>query len=129
MIREGEWWDFIDPISQGLIGILLMNSRSEMNIILDKWIDDENLWIRRTAILAHLKHKENMDQEKLFNYCRSFKTFPIRATTLLDHIFVVVDTAREAPIKLVFPQDLLENGLAAQVSLLYSLFISYLSIT
>ena len=69
MIREGEWWDFIDPISQGLIGILLMNSRSEMNIILDKWIDDENLWIRRTAILAHLKHKENMDQEKLFNYC------------------------------------------------------------
>ena len=36
MIREGEWWDFIDPISQGLIGILLMNSRREMNLILDK---------------------------------------------------------------------------------------------
>ena len=64
MIREGEWWDFIDPISQGLIGILLMNSRSKMNLILDKWIDDENLWIRRTAIVAHLKHKENMDKEK-----------------------------------------------------------------
>ena len=40
-----------------------------MNEILDKWITDENLWIRRSAILAHLKHKENMDQEKLFSYC------------------------------------------------------------
>ena len=69
MIREGEWWDFIDPISVGLIGILLMKNRSKMSLILDKWIEDENLWIRRSAILAHLKHKENMDQDKLFNYC------------------------------------------------------------
>lgn len=69
MIREGEWWDFIDPISVGLIGILLMKNRSKMSHILDKWIEDENLWIRRSAILAHLKHKENMDQDKLFNYC------------------------------------------------------------
>ncbi|MBJ99864.1 MAG: DNA alkylation repair protein [Euryarchaeota archaeon] len=69
MIREGQWWDFIDPISQGLIGILLMNNRFEMNIILDKWIEDENFWIRRSAILAHLKHKENTDYKKLFEYC------------------------------------------------------------
>ena len=34
MIREGQWWDFIDPISQGLIGILLMNNRFKMNKIL-----------------------------------------------------------------------------------------------
>ena len=69
MIREGQWWDFIDPISQGLIGILLMNNRFKMNKILDKWIKDENLWIRRSAILAHLKHKENTDYKKLFEYC------------------------------------------------------------
>ena len=69
MIREGQWWDFIDPISQGLIGILLMKNRFKMNKILDKWIKDENLWIRRSAILAHLKHKENTDYKKLFEYC------------------------------------------------------------
>ena len=69
MIREGQWWDFIDPISQGLIGILLMNNRFKMNKILDKWIKDENLWIRRSAILAHLKHKKNTDYKKLFEYC------------------------------------------------------------
>lgn len=69
MIREGQWWDFIDPISVGLVGKLLMKNRSDMNLVLDKWIEDENLWIRRCAILAHLKHKGNMDQDKLFNYC------------------------------------------------------------
>ena len=69
MIREGQWWDFIDPIATGLIGPLLMKNRIEMNIILDKWITDDNLWIRRSAILSHLKHKENSDDKKLFQYC------------------------------------------------------------
>jgi len=69
MIREGQWWDFIDPIAVGLIGILLFENRMKMNNILDKWILDENLWIRRSAILAQLKHKEDTDFEKLFSYC------------------------------------------------------------
>ena len=41
------------------------------------------------------------------------------------NVMVTVAKSFEAPIKLVFPQDLLENGLAAQVSLLSSLFNSY----
>ena len=69
MIREGQWWDFIDPISTNLIGKLLEKYPTEMNSILDKWIEDEDMWIRRSAILSHLKHKENTDQERLFEYC------------------------------------------------------------
>ena len=41
------------------------------------------------------------------------------------NVMVTVAKSFEAPIKLVFPQDLLENGLAAQVSLLSSLSNSY----
>ena len=70
MIREGQWWDFVDHIANGLIGVLLANNRMVMTEILDKWIKDDNLWIRRSAILAHLKHKENTDQDKLFDYCK-----------------------------------------------------------
>ena len=69
MIREGQWWDFIDPISQNLVGKLLENHRTEMNSILDKWIEDDNFWIRRSAILSHNRHKQNTDQEKLLDYC------------------------------------------------------------
>ena len=41
------------------------------------------------------------------------------------NVMVTVAKSFEAPIKLVFPQDLLENGLAAQVSLLSPLSNSY----
>jgi 3-methyladenine DNA glycosylase AlkD len=40
-----------------------------MNSILDKWIEDDDLWIRRSAILAHNRHKQNTDSKKLFDYC------------------------------------------------------------
>ncbi len=69
MIREGQWWDFIDPISTNLVGKLLEENRNEMTSILDDWIRDEDLWIRRSAILAHNKHKQNTNQEKLFEHC------------------------------------------------------------
>ena len=69
MIREGQWWDFIDPVSTNLVGKLLKKYPTEMNKILDKWIEDEDMWIRRSAILSHLKHKENTDQKRLFEYC------------------------------------------------------------
>ena len=36
--------------------------------VMDSWIDDENLWIRRTAILCQLKHKSCTDKERLFRY-------------------------------------------------------------
>ena len=69
MIREGEWWDFVDEIAQHLIGRLLAKNQLKMNEILGQWISDENLWIRRTAILSYNRHKENTDEEKLFDYC------------------------------------------------------------
>ncbi len=69
MIREGQWWDYIDSISQNLVGKLLEHHRTEMNSILDKWIEDDDLWIRRSAILAHNRHKQNTDQKKLLDYC------------------------------------------------------------
>jgi 3-methyladenine DNA glycosylase AlkD len=34
-----------------------------------KWIDDENLWVRRAAIIAQLKHKKDTDEQMLFEFC------------------------------------------------------------
>jgi 3-methyladenine DNA glycosylase AlkD len=38
---------------------------------MDAWIDDENLWLARTAILHQLRYKEHTDAERLFRYCRA----------------------------------------------------------
>lgn len=76
MIREGAWWDFVDAIASHLVGRLLQDHREDMRPVLEAWIDDEDLWIRRAAILAHLGHKEDTDVDQLFDHClrRSHET-------------------------------------------------------
>ncbi len=81
MIRTGEWWDYIDVIAAHLIGSLLSKYSENMRAILKRWISDENIWIRRSAILSQLRFKESTDAVMLFDFCNSClheKSFWIR---------------------------------------------------
>lgn len=69
MIVEGAWWDSVDEIAIRLVGKVLLDDRPRMHPKLDRWIDDPNMWIRRTAILGQIKHKHRTDQDQLFGYC------------------------------------------------------------
>lgn len=71
MIREGAWWDFVDEIAAHLVGKVLLDHRKATRPVLDRWIDDDEMWIRRTAILSQLTHKYQTDERQLFDYCRS----------------------------------------------------------
>ena len=73
-IRDHEdimWWDFVDPIAVNLVGRVALQNKSRMEPLLRQWINDENMWIRRTAILAQLKHKQDTNGLLLFELCRS----------------------------------------------------------
>ena len=39
------------------------------NQLMEEWISEENLWLRRTAILHQLAYKEKTDQDRLFSFC------------------------------------------------------------
>ena len=69
MIREGAWWDFVDEIAVNLVGTVYGNFRAQTRPIIEQWIDDEHMWIRRTALLSHLKHKRETDAAQLFKHC------------------------------------------------------------
>lgn len=69
LLREGAWWDFVDEICINLVGQLHRNHRDEIQPIMDQWIQDPDFWIRRSAILCQLKHKDQTDTEVLFRYC------------------------------------------------------------
>ncbi len=68
LIRDGAWWDFVDTIAVHLVGEALLHERKNVKAILDKWINDQDMWIRRTAILSQNKHKANTDEKMLFKY-------------------------------------------------------------
>ena len=69
MIREGAWWDFVDEIAVNLIGGVYRNHRAQTRPVIERWIDDDDMWIRRTALLSHLKHKNATDAAQLFRHC------------------------------------------------------------
>ena len=70
LIREGAWWDFVDEIAIRLVGTVLLLHRPVVRSVMDEWIADDDLWIRRSAIIAQIKHKEQTDHRRLFRYCR-----------------------------------------------------------
>ncbi len=69
MIVEGGWWDLVDDIAIRLVGKVLLDHRETMRPKLDRWIDDPNLWIRRSAIISQVKHRDHTDQDQLFRFC------------------------------------------------------------
>lgn len=69
MVREGQWWDLVDDIASNLVGRVALDAPESMRPVLEAWIDDDDLWIRRTAILAQLKHKDVTDAAMLFDFC------------------------------------------------------------
>jgi 3-methyladenine DNA glycosylase AlkD len=69
LIREGAWWDLVDEAAVRLVGAAHLKEPKKMAITLDKWIEDEDMWVRRTAIICQIKHKDKTDEARLFRYC------------------------------------------------------------
>ena len=69
MIVEGAWWDLVDEIAVHLISRVLLTQRERMTPKVEAWIDDPDLWLRRTAIISQLGHKEATDAHLLFEAC------------------------------------------------------------
>jgi len=56
MLLGADHWDTVDKIASNLIGLLVKEYR-ELEQKLIEWRESENMWLRRTSLLAHLKHK------------------------------------------------------------------------
>ena len=81
LVRDAGWWDRVDDLAANCLGPVVARHREAMRPILERWIEDPDLWIRRTAILVHLKHGGETDVPMLFEFCRrqaSDRTFWIR---------------------------------------------------
>lgn len=70
LIREGAWWDLVDEVVTQSFSPLLLNHREELLPTVERWIHDEDVWIRRAALISQLKHRDKTDLELLFRFCR-----------------------------------------------------------
>ena len=69
LIVEGAWWDFVDEIAIHLIGAVLVGQRREMTPRVAVWIDDRDLWLRRTSIICQVGKRNETDEALLFDAC------------------------------------------------------------
>jgi len=69
MIVTKPWWDSCDPLSGTVVGGIVKRYPGSASVM-EEWIADDDLWLRRAALLHQLKWKEDCDQERLFRFCR-----------------------------------------------------------
>ena len=70
MITSGAWWDFVDAIASHRLGELLRRHRAEMGAVLREWAKSDDMWKRRSAILAQLGFKADTDLKLLYDCIR-----------------------------------------------------------
>ncbi len=68
MVRTNSWWDSVDDIAEHLLGQLLLR-HPDLIQHADRWIDDDFMWIRRTALIFQMFWREKTDEVRLFRYC------------------------------------------------------------
>ena len=68
LIVTKSWWDSCDPLATTVVGGIVRRFPDTV-WVMEEWIADDNLWLRRAALLHQLKWKEACDQQRLFRFC------------------------------------------------------------
>jgi len=69
LIVEGAWWDFVDEVATKLVRSLVLNHPSQTWPVVDTWIEEDDMWLRRTAIICQVGLKDDTDPDRLFRFC------------------------------------------------------------
>lgn len=73
LIVEKSWWDTVDLNASNIIGYILKENHSLLVKKTNEWMNSDNIWLKRTAILAQLKYKIDTDFDSLKNVTLHFK--------------------------------------------------------
>lgn len=64
LVESGAWWDLVDDVAVHLIGPLLRTDPATRVTVareMRQWAHDQDLWIRRTAILCQIGAREDTE--------------------------------------------------------------------
>ncbi len=62
LVTTGAWWDVVDEVASHLVGGVLAGHRAAVTPVVRRWASaEDSMWVRRTAILAQLRHRGDTD--------------------------------------------------------------------
>jgi 3-methyladenine DNA glycosylase AlkD len=68
LVTTKSWWDTVDTLASHTVGALV-RIHPDLEAVMDDWIDSDDIWLARTAILHQLGSKAGTDRDRLFAYC------------------------------------------------------------
>jgi len=72
MIEQAGWWDVVDWVAGKMIGGpggAFDTDPEKVGVVMERWIDDKDLWVRRAAVISQLHRKERTDLGMLARFC------------------------------------------------------------
>ncbi|MEM1319634.1 MAG: DNA alkylation repair protein [Bacteroidota bacterium] len=67
LIGLRSWWDTVDWLAK-LVGIHFQRFPALIRPVTERWMDSEQLWLQRTAIIFQLRYRDQTDADLLFEY-------------------------------------------------------------
>ncbi|MFD3726107.1 DNA alkylation repair protein [Streptomyces sp. NPDC058671] len=68
LVTTVPWWDTVDHLAAHVVGGLVAADPA-LGDRMDEWIEDEDPWVARTALLHQLRFKGATDADRLFAHC------------------------------------------------------------
>ncbi|MFC8781758.1 DNA alkylation repair protein [Streptomyces nigra] len=68
LVTTVPWWDTVDALAAHVVGGLVAADPA-LTADMDAWIEEDDLWVVRTALLHQLRYGERTDAGRLFAYC------------------------------------------------------------
>ncbi len=70
LILSNSWWDTVDFLAVHVVGVVLRRHPEMISTWNAHWMDSEDRWAQRTALLFQLKWKADTDRRLLFANCK-----------------------------------------------------------
>jgi len=65
LVSSGAWWDVVDDVATHLVGDVLAAHRAAATPVVRLWATDDDLWLRRTAVICQIGHRADTDLDLL----------------------------------------------------------------
>ncbi len=65
LVVTGAWWDVVDDAATHLVGDVLAAHRRAATPVVRPWATDDDLWLRRTAVICQIGHGADTDLDLL----------------------------------------------------------------
>ena len=73
LIVTKSWWDSVDVLAVHCVGSILKKHPGLIENKTEEWLNSENIWLNRTAILFQLTYKDQTDEALLYHCIERLK--------------------------------------------------------